>query len=157
MILCLMLRKRFARSVLLLHQACQPFRQHLHEIVVLGSLCAHKPRLHPEALLAYFAMLPPQAITFLAHFYRSLLRILAYSLYRSIYAEPLITPTGTAAGQPRGPARQPLVDFFAPSARSRAKRFAVRFFAAALAAFLARADRSSAVMFLAAFFPPWLP
>ena len=40
---------------------------------------------------------------------------------------------------------------------SLARRFAVRFFAAALAAFLARADRSSAVMFFAAFFPPWLP
>ena len=40
---------------------------------------------------------------------------------------------------------------------SRARRFAVRFFAAAVAAFFARALRSAAVMFFAAFFPPWLP
>src|SRR5579863_4598951 len=40
---------------------------------------------------------------------------------------------------------------------SRSRRSAVRFFAAASDAFLARADRSSAVMVAAAFFPPSLP
>ena len=39
----------------------------------------------------------------------------------------------------------------------RAKRWAVRFFAAASDAFLARADRSSGVMFCADVFPPSLP
>jgi hypothetical protein len=39
----------------------------------------------------------------------------------------------------------------------RSSLFAVRFFAAASDAFLARADRSSGVMFFAAVFPPWLP
>jgi len=38
-----------------------------------------------------------------------------------------------------------------------ARRFAVRFLAAAIEAFLARADRSLGVMFFAAVFPPSLP
>jgi hypothetical protein len=42
-------------------------------------------------------------------------------------------------------------------ARSLASRFAVRFAAAAIDAFLARAERSSRVMFLAAALPPNLP
>ena len=43
------------------------------------------------------------------------------------------------------------------SARSRASRSAVRFFAAAIDAFLARADRSSGVNSAADFLPPCLP
>ena len=54
-----------------------------------------------------------------------------------------------------GPQR--FVDLFLRSARSRARRAAVRFRAAASDAFFARALRSSAVIFFAAFFPPWLP
>lgn len=42
-------------------------------------------------------------------------------------------------------------------ARPAAKRFSVRFFAAASDAFLARAERSSGVMFLAAVLPPSAP
>ena len=42
-------------------------------------------------------------------------------------------------------------------ALSRARRSAVRFSAAAMDAFLARAERSSGVEFAAAFFPPCLP
>ena len=42
-------------------------------------------------------------------------------------------------------------------ARSRARRAAVLLRADALAAFFARAALSAAVMFFAAFFPPWLP
>ena len=41
--------------------------------------------------------------------------------------------------------------------RSRSSRSAVRFFAAASDAFLARAERSAAVMLLAAVFPPFDP
>jgi len=74
MILCLMLYKRFASSVLLLHQACQSLRQRLHQIVILGGLCVPEPCFHLEALLAHFAVLPPEAITFLARLSRHLLR-----------------------------------------------------------------------------------
>ena len=42
-------------------------------------------------------------------------------------------------------------------ARTAARRFSVRFFAAASEAFLARAERSSGVMFLAAVLPPNAP
>ena len=42
-------------------------------------------------------------------------------------------------------------------ARCRARRSAVRFFAAAIDAFFARAFRSAAVMFFAAILPPSLP
>ena len=50
-----------------------------------------------------------------------------------------------------------LAHFFLLDARLAAKRLAVRLSADTLAAFLARADRSSGVMFLAAVLPPWLP
>ena len=50
------------------------------------------------------------------------------------------------------------MDFFADLvAASRAKRSAVRFCAAAIDAFFARAERSSAVMPCADFLPPCLP
>ena len=52
------------------------------------------------------------------------------------------------------PCSQLLADLFA---RSLATRAAVRLRADALAAFFARALRSAAVMFFAAFLPPWLP
>lgn len=60
--------------------------------------------------------------------------------------------TAIRALGPRMAAGQPAL-----AARSRAKRFSVRpLFAAAMDPFFARADRSSAVMFFAAVFPPRL-
>src|SRR5437899_2676789 len=64
---------------------------------------------------------------------------------------------GRQAPFPRTPRHFFLAAFFSRLTPSAARRFAVRFFAAARDAFSARADRSSAVMFFAAFFPPWLP
>ena len=49
------------------------------------------------------------------------------------------------------------VRLFGLASRSRSRRSAVRFAAAAIEAFLARAERSSGVMFCAAFLPPSRP
>jgi hypothetical protein len=62
-------------------------------------------------------------------------------------------PLGRTA--PRGP--QCFGDFFARSARSRARRAAVRLRAAASDAFLARAERSSGVIVSRLRLPPILP
>ena len=61
-----MLRKRFARAVLFLHQIYQPLGQHLHLIVIVDSPCADEPRLQAERLLANFVMFAPKSVAFRA-------------------------------------------------------------------------------------------